>query len=78
MIVVVAASIEQEQSGEALFLHLLQVAGDRRLVDVPVDPPPVGPRLVGIARTDETLFQVLARLLRLRGKAAGMRSTRHR
>ena len=47
LVVPVTARIEHYEAPEAEALHRLQVGRDRRLVHVPVHPPPVAPRPVG-------------------------------
>ncbi len=61
MVFVIAAGVEQQQTGEALPLHLLQVPPDRGLGHVALQPPPVGPGLVRVRRLAELFFKGGAR-----------------
>ena len=49
----VAARVDHEDAAEAEALHRLEVGGDRLAVGMPVDPPPITPRLRQVRRIDK-------------------------
>jgi len=65
-IVVIAPGVEHQHAADPLAFHFLQVARDRLLGDVAVDPPPIDPGLGRVGRRTERLFQVFASHVRLR------------